>query len=108
VAHIVRIDVASRESPRIVDVVRKSATARTCGYPRARSLERDELAPGAAQETMVHVVRINVASRDRPCVVDAVREGPEARTWSRARAGSIERDELVSTGAAQKTVGYIV
>lgn len=66
VVHTVRVGVVSRNGPRVIDAVRKGSAARTCGRARAGSIERDELAPGGAQETVVHNVRVSVVSRDSP------------------------------------------
>jgi hypothetical protein len=76
VVHVFRVNVVSGDSARLVDAVRKGPLFRPCGPARSGSIERDEFAPGTTQETMVHIVRINVVARDSPRLADAVRNGP--------------------------------
>src|SRR5580704_8317525 len=64
VVHIVRVSVVSDDLPRSVDGVGGSALAST--LPRARGIDRRNLAIGSAQETVRHPGRVNVASHNLP------------------------------------------
>jgi hypothetical protein len=56
------------------------------------------------QEAVKHVVIVDVVSRDRPCVVDALGEG--ALAGACARAGSVERRDA-AVGSAHEAVSHI-
>jgi hypothetical protein len=96
-----RVSVVTRNSPRVIDALRKDPPARTPG--RAGSIERSELAARTAYKTVDNGLRVSVVSRDSPLCIDAFRKGSVASTWIGARARSIKRGEF-TPGAAQETV----
>src|SRR5437867_8384763 len=68
VTYIARVNVASRDRIRRVDVAGAGTLAGTC--PRSRDVEGSDGTFRRAQETVKRIARVNVASRDRPFRVD--------------------------------------
>src|SRR5437867_3755171 len=86
VSHIARVNVASRDRLRRIDVAGEGTLARTCA--RTRDVEGSDGTVRSAQETVNRTARVGVASRNRPCRVDG--EGDCALAGACTRPRSIE------------------
>src|SRR5215813_3069646 len=82
VSNIARVNVASRDRLRRIDVAGEATLAGTCA--RTWDVEGSNGTDRSAQETVKHTARVVVIARRRTCRIDA--EGPSAlaRTCSRA------------------------
>src|SRR5438093_1877533 len=69
VTYITRVNVASRDRLRRVDVAGAGTLAGTCA--RSRDVEGSNGAVRSAQETVEGIAGVDVASRDRACRVEA-------------------------------------
>jgi hypothetical protein len=102
VTYTARVNVASRDRLRRVDVAGAGTLARTCA--RTRSIKRNDGTGRSAQEPVKHIARVSVASRDCAFRVDGERLCALAGACARAR--SVEcRDEAVPS--AQETMTCI-
>src|SRR5436190_3805260 len=99
VTYTLRVNVASRDRPRRIDVAGASTLAGTCA--RTQNVEGSNDTVRTAQETVEHIVRVNVASRDRAFRVDAEREC--ALAGACPRAWSVECGD-VTISSAQETM----
>ena len=73
-SHIARVNVASRDRLRRIDVAGEGTLAGTCA--RTRDVQDSDHTVRSAQETVKHTARVVEVARARACRVDA--EGPSA------------------------------
>ena len=89
----IRVDVRSRDGSPVVEAYRTiggTAGALAAASACAWSVEGRKLTVGTSQESMLHTVRINVNSRDRPELIEAWRTtgttcalvAASTRTWN--------------------------
>ena len=71
--HIARINVVSGNCIGIVVATSDGALTGACA--RARNVERGDSAVRGAQETVIHIARVHVLSRDRSRRVDVLGKG---------------------------------
>src|SRR5436309_3723003 len=84
VTYIARVNVASGDRIRRVDVAGAGTLAGTCAG--SRDVEGSDRAVPSAQETVEGIAGVNVASRDRACRVDAERGCALAGACARAQS----------------------
>jgi hypothetical protein len=108
VVYVVRVNVVPSDHPLVVDAVRKGTVKIIWGRICAGRVESNERAFGTAQEAVVYVVRIQVAARGHPPVVEA--DGTivvTAQAIEVALAGRVERRDLTHR-TAQEAVDHII
>src|SRR5436190_1929429 len=110
VIHIARVDRRSRDRPCGVKAKagkNKGTLAGACA--RVWSIKRGDGAVWSAQETVSHIARVNVASRDRLGRVDVASEGTLARTCASTRdvEGS-DHTVLRAQETVKHTAGVVV
>ena len=72
--HIIRVPVASRDRPQVVDAygtIGGTARSLVAASARARSIERRKVSVATPQEAVIHTVRVTVDPRDRPQLIEA-------------------------------------
>src|SRR5579863_3555829 len=93
--HITGVNVVSRDRPEVVeDCGTIGGTSCTLAAARActRSVEGGEFSVGTAQESVLHAVRVNIGSGDRPPLIEARGTAGTTRALvgASARTGSFE------------------